>query len=773
MRNRIFTSGSIVKPKNATSKLLINLLIIGILLIAFLLRVYRLADKNIWTDEGFSIWAARLGLWEAAKWTATDVHPPLYYWLLWGWQQITGGSIFTQRFLSVLMGSLTIATIYKAGTIVTRSVKAGALTGLLMAVSAFAIAWSQEIRMYSLGIWLVSLLIGLSVSMWNTSRWQAWLGYVLAAWSVLMTLYISAVVLICLNAAFAMEYLHKRNASQARRWISAQVTVGLAYLPWLLFALPRRPTWSTPGSATPGIFLQFYATLLATGATENIAHYWLPTLLVWGIIIVGLIKIIQKGLNGRNVLLLSLLTWPPVLMFIMMLPIFNYARPLSERYLLPFLPAFYITLAWSVRALRLRFSRISLALSAIVITSAMLTLPRHYTLRHRSDDYLSLNIALQTLVHPNDAVILNTDQDWPTFAANYTGHWYGVPFRSTINEHFAAEFLAPIWERSEAIWLVQTQDALRADPENTLETWLSANSSLANIYRFENVVLFFFARTPERAATSLTPVSAALLQTINQPVTPELRLLSYALPLTHYQTGAHAFVFLNWQRQETQETYFTTTLEISDDEGRIWRIIEQPLEFKTDELLNVYEVVIDANLPDGWYDLSVVSGINRIKFGRLHIEQKITPTALQTGVNLNIHFDQGITLAGYDLALPSSAPGEWLELKLYWQTDQVISQRYKIFVQLLGQTYNANQDNFLWGQHDAEPNNGTEPFPMWATGRIVADTHTFQVQPQAPPGEYQIAVGLYDPLTGERVPVLNEQGQIIDDHIILTMLEIK
>src|SRR5689334_14290566 len=60
------------------------------LLLAFGLRLYRLADKPIWWDEGWSVWLARHDLIGIAIRTASDEHPPLHYWLLHFWNALAG-----------------------------------------------------------------------------------------------------------------------------------------------------------------------------------------------------------------------------------------------------------------------------------------------------------------------------------------------------------------------------------------------------------------------------------------------------------------------------------------------------------------------------------------------------------------------------------------------------------------------------------------------------------------------------------------------------------
>src|SRR5512137_2689678 len=104
----------------------IQLLMMCVLLAAFGLRVWKLADKNVWLDEGFSVWAARQGPLEAARWTGTDVHPPLYFWTLWAWQQAAGEGEFSQRFLSTIAGVLAVAAVYTTGARLTQSLASGA-----------------------------------------------------------------------------------------------------------------------------------------------------------------------------------------------------------------------------------------------------------------------------------------------------------------------------------------------------------------------------------------------------------------------------------------------------------------------------------------------------------------------------------------------------------------------------------------------------------------------------------------------------------------------
>jgi hypothetical protein len=63
--------------------------------------------------------------------------------------------------------------------------------------------------------------------------------------------------------------------------------------------------------------------------------------------------------------------------------------------------------------------------------------------------------------------------------------------------------------------------------------------------------------------------------------------------------------------------------------------------------------------------------------------------------------------------------------------------------------------------------NGTRPTSTWRIGEVVVDSYAIVLDQQSPPGRYAVEVGLYEPATGERLPVLDEQGRSAADHLVL------
>ncbi len=141
----------------------------------------------------------------------------------------------------------------------------------------------------------------------------------------------------------------------------------------------------------------------------------------------------------------------------------------------------------------------------------------------------------------------------------------------------------------------------------------------------------------------------------------------------------------------------------------------------------------------------------------------------------SINFDNRILLLGYDLD-PSTVseaasghrrqqlgPGETLELALTWQSLKRMDEDYTVFVHIL------DQEQRIWGQEDIGPIQGTYPTSQWKEGEIIEDIHSVQLSYEAPPGEYQIEIGLYLLSTMTRLPVLDKEMRAIDDKVIIEM----
>ncbi len=121
------------------------------------------------------------------------------------------------------------------------------------------------------------------------------------------------------------------------------------------------------------------------------------------------------------------------------------------------------------------------------------------------------------------------------------------------------------------------------------------------------------------------------------------------------------------------------------------------------------------------------------------------------------------SLDGYELRRSAR---DKLDVSLYWHALATSQNNYKVFVHII------DADDRVLAQHDGEPSNGMRPMSTWLPGEHVKDDHRIGLGGQVPPGTYRLEVGLYDPASGERLPLFVNQVQQPDSRIILTTLRV-
>jgi hypothetical protein len=95
-----------------------------------------------------------------------------------------------------------------------------------------------------------------------------------------------------------------------------------------------------------------------------------------------------------------------------------------------------------------------------------------------------------------------------------------------------------------------------------------------------------------------------------------------------------------------------------------------------------------------------------------------------------------------------------LTLTVTWQAVDQVAGDYTVFAHLLaGDTKVA--------QRDTRPCDGQCPTHTWEPGQIVVDVYQLSPAPDAPPGPYRLAMGLYLLDTGERAAVAGRDDQTV------------
>jgi uncharacterized membrane protein len=249
-----------------------------VLILALCVRLPMLVSRPLWYDEAFSVLFSQTGLSGMIQGTLTkaatgtsDVHPLLYYSLLWLWTDLFGSSVFAVRALSVLISLiLLVVTVLFVSRVF--SSKAALLVGVLVALAPFQIHYAQEARMYGLlGVWIMA---GAYAIWQGTTRkaWWPWVGFGVTAALAMYTHALAAVFLVPL----ALTPLWFRNFKCWRK-LAASIALALVlYLPWGLqlpgqFARVARTYWIEP--PTIATLLQTVMAFISGLPLERFALY--------------------------------------------------------------------------------------------------------------------------------------------------------------------------------------------------------------------------------------------------------------------------------------------------------------------------------------------------------------------------------------------------------------------------------------------------------------------------------------------------------------------
>jgi len=266
------------------------------------------------------------------------------------------------------------------------------------------------------------------------------------------------------------------------------------------------------------------------------------------------------------------------------------------------------------------------------------------------------------------------------------------------------------------------------------------------------------------------------------PVEPDVAPVSasfvYGLDLTGYTVayfapGQSVTVTLYWLPRQRIERDVQLFVQILDRNGEaIASIHDWPLHgayrvraWQAGETVPLsYRLNIPAETPPGPYRLvakvwdlayqrrvELVSGGDVATVAGLKIP--LPPPSAQPAQVLDARLGDSIRLAGY--TLDSAAGG--LKLTLYWRASAAPDFDYTVFVHLVDAAGN------IAAQADAQPRDGEYPASIWTASEIVEDERFVP----APPGEYQVFVGMYRWDTGERLPAAVDGERVLDDRVDL------
>ena len=584
------------------------------LLVAFGLRLHRLGVPSIWYDESVSLYLAGEPFVDLIAHTALDIHPPFYYLLLRLWTLLAGTSEFSAAFFSLFFGVLLVALVHRLATgLSTRETAALAL--FLAAISPFNVAYSQEIRMYTLGAFLgvasFLCLLKLGRGLWHPgvglkATWP-WAGYVVSAALGLYSLYYFGFLLLFLNLFFLVGWTFRgRDIRALSWWVGAQAMVGILYSPWVPIALrqvldPPVPPWRELVGLGAALVDSWSALVL--GETVEAGRIW--PLLIALIPVVGAGLVVRRNRIWRafvpGLALLGYVAVPvaAILFLSLWTPLFH------SRYVFTFSPPFYVILALGVmRWGRWSWATSALASIAIVGASAFSLYIYHFDLEYAPDDHRSATVYVAERWAPGDAVLINAGYAYPAFLYYFPGEvaWRGrlVDYPSVRNrvgghglilletgtidggeglgwgypnsdfyattEAETARALESVLEDRSRLWVYRAYDTV-VDPGGFVRAWLEEHGRKYDQYEASGRSQVKVQGYLDEEIGSSVPASAIALDV---DLGQKLSLVAYESLGGGAGTDGALTVALYWRALQPLDGNYFASLGLYDSLGRAW-----------------------------------------------------------------------------------------------------------------------------------------------------------------------------------------------------------
>ncbi len=213
-------------------------LLAAVVVLAALLRFGGITGQSLWWDEVVTWQQSRLTFGDMLAATAADNYPPLYNILAMASMAILGETELALRLPSAILGTLNVLALYWVGRLAAGR-PAGLLAALLLAVSPYAIWYSDEARMYALLACTATVLAGCVLSFSERPRWWMGLASTVAATALLYSHPYGALTwaAICLGMAPLLIFRH--DIRRLLTLAALQLAALTAFLPWIGVLLER------------------------------------------------------------------------------------------------------------------------------------------------------------------------------------------------------------------------------------------------------------------------------------------------------------------------------------------------------------------------------------------------------------------------------------------------------------------------------------------------------------------------------------------------------
>ncbi|MBI5030290.1 MAG: glycosyltransferase family 39 protein [Chloroflexi bacterium] len=621
------------------------------LLVGLALRVVLLDSQSLWNDEGTSVALSSLSIEAITNGAAHDIHPPLYYYFLHFWMLLVGQSEFAVRFLSVIAGVLTVAFTYRIASHFFDG-ESAVFAVFFVALSPFLVYYSQEARMY---IWVtlfgvmsvyamtqmysrVVSRLGRSSSAspvasptsniqppTSNSRWKRslfWFLYIASTIALLYTQYVGAFVVVAQNLAFVvwlgMAWRDKRPhiKHSVALWIAAQIIIGLAFLPWFLFAGGQLATW--PSISEPfDLPTLIWNALNVFSLGESGDASLVAIAVTYGILLLIGCERENKPLGNWGIVTLLLLIFVPVgIMYVVSL-----SRPAyNPKFLLLASPAFAILVGRGLARIHPGtflhgrpplypspvMRQVFMLLSIVAAVGFVPPLKNYYfDPKYARDDYRSIVRFIDANAREGDSILVDApgQVDVVKYYHRGTQSMFLLPRMRPLDAEKTRADVDDMLAKSKRLFAIYYATQ-QSDPQAIIENRLAERAFKARDEWHGDVRLAVYGVANSRSAP----------QSMNAKVGNDITLASYQLDSRQARVGDVLALILNWRADQTPSTRNKVFVHLLSTDDQV--VAQRDGEPVSDTRLTTtwragetiadnYGVMIDPGTPPGEYRIEI------------------------------------------------------------------------------------------------------------------------------------------------------------------------
>ena len=133
---------------------------------------------------------------------------------------------------------------------------------------------------------------------------------------------------------------------------------------------------------------------------------------------------------------------------------------------------------------------------------------------------------------------------------------------------------------------------------------------------------------------------------------------------------------------------------------------------------------------------------------------------------VDINFGDKIKLVGYELNGEEWRPGEDLLVTMYWESLEDLDEDLWLLMRLV------HRRGYDLTFKDGCPSGGRYTTDHWKQGDVIPSVHRLRIPDDAENHPYRLTLSMHPFDSEEWLPILNEQGQVTGDIVILTLISV-